>query len=79
MRAKLSLMTLIEMRRGDGNGSAGGLEARMESADRQHEIRVVAEIHQQAHLAVERDEQDARFEERREEPDAALVELDARR
>jgi hypothetical protein len=28
----------------------------MEAADRQHEVRVVAEVHQQAHLAVKRDE-----------------------
>ena len=52
------------------------IEARMEAAHGQHEVRVVAPGDQQAQLAFERQEHDARFEQAREEIQALLVELD---
>ena len=65
-----------EIRFGIGNGSGGGLNARVEAADAEHEVRVVAEGDEHTHLALERHEQQARVEQRGEEVDALLVELD---
>ena len=76
MRAKLSSMIDSARRFGDGNGSGGGVKRGMEAADAEDEVGVVAVVHQQPHLAVEGDEEDARLEQRGEEPDAALVELE---
>ena len=52
------------------------IELRMEAADRQHEIGVVAVGKQHAHRAGDRDEEDVRIEQRGEEVEALLVELE---
>ena len=48
----------------------------MEAAHADHEVRVVAERDQQTHLAFDGQEDDARLEQRGEEPEPLLVELD---
>ena len=51
------------------------IELRMEAADRQHKIGVVAVGEQHAHRAGDRDEEDVRVEQRRVEIEALLIEL----
>ena len=52
------------------------IELRMEAADRQHEIRIVAVGEQHSHLAGKRDEQDVRVEQGGEEIEPLLVEFE---
>ena len=67
---------LTAIRCGLGNGSGGGLKRGWKPPTLTHEVRVVAEGHQQPHLAFDGEEQDARLEQRGEEVEALLVELD---
>jgi hypothetical protein len=52
------------------------IEAWMEPARRQHEVGIVSPGHQQPEFAFQRQEHDARFEQRREEEQPLLVEFD---
>ena len=53
MRATGVLRMSTAIRFGVGNGSGGGLNARVEAADAEHEVRVVAEGDEQPHLALD--------------------------
>src|ERR1044072_1175084 len=55
-----------------GEGQRRWIECRMKTADAQHKIRVITEIHEETHLSFHGHEQDSRVEHCSEEPDPVL-------